>query len=320
MTRHRPHHIQDHHLTRLAVVYRRTGSPQEVAEQSDLSAGPSHERELVMHWGWPEQAILTIDEARNASRSKAESPDGVTRVCELVAQKQVGILMMSIASGFPPSCSDLLRLFDLCRDTNTVVAIDGAVIEPDRWTDHLIAAINATHLAEANRRMASAITNAKRHYATEGRAVSNPPTGYIKVGKGQWAKDIPAVQQRIEDVFRLYDRLRSQAKVVRCLVDQELDMPIRTPSGKLQWVRPTVGRIHSIITNPTYAGYYVYGRHAALQGTRNRNQRNTTSQEQIVIPNHHDAYIPIEEWHRINSLLKSNASGARRLAGKGAAA
>lgn len=246
MTRHRPHHIQDHHLTRLAVVYRRKGYPQEVVEQSGPPAGPSHALELVIHWGWPEQAILAIDAARSASSFGADSPDGFTRLCELVAQKQVGIIMMSIISSLPPSSSDLLRLFDLCRGTNTLVAIDGAVIQLDRWTDHLLTDTDATTFTTANRRRGEVIAMVKRRYATQGRAVSNPPTGYIKLAKGQWGKDIPAVQERIEAVFRLYNSFGSVGKVIRFLAAQGLDMPLRTPSGDLRWVRPTEGRIYGM--------------------------------------------------------------------------
>ena len=317
MHHHRPHQIQDHHLDRLAVFYRRKGYPQEGAAQPVSPAGPSSGRALAIRWGWPDEAIMVIEETQDVSSSGADSPDGFNRLCELVSQKQVGIIMMSITSSLPPSSSDLLRLFDLCRNTNTLVAIDGAAIALDRWTDHLIAAINATHLAAVNR---AAIAKAKRHYATEGRTVSNPPTGYIKVAKGQWAKDVSAVQERIEDVFRLYDSLGSQGKVVRFLLEKGLEMPIRTPSGKLRWVRPAVGRIYSIVTNPAYMGQYVYGRHATVQGTLYRKQRKTASEEQIVIPGHHEPYVTVEEWHRINSRLKSNATRVRQQAGNDAAA
>lgn len=321
MTHHPPHQLQAHHLNRLAVICHEGVHPQQDAAQPGSPAGLSYDRNLVIRWGWPEKAILAIDQARSASSSGADRSDGFTRLCELVAQKQVGIIMMSITSSLPPSSSDLLRLFELCRDTNTLVAIDGAVVELDRWTDHLRTAIDATIFAAVNRRRAAAvITRAKRHYATEGRAVSNPPTGYIVTGKGQWGKDIPAVQERIKDVFRLYDSLGSVGKVVRFLAAQGLEMPLRTPAGQLHWVRPTFGRIYSILTNPAFAGRYVYGRHATVQGTPSRKQRTTTSKEQIIIPDHHEAYVSSEEWHRINSRLKNNASHVRRRADHGAAA
>src|SRR5574337_2021933 len=107
MTRHRPRQIQDHHLDRLVVIYHEEVNPQQDAAQQGSPAGPSHERKLVIRWGWPKEAIHVIEETQDASSSGADSSDGFTRLCELVAQKRVGIIMMSITTSLPPSGSDL---------------------------------------------------------------------------------------------------------------------------------------------------------------------------------------------------------------------
>lgn len=316
---HRPHQIQDHHLDRLAVVCRQEVHPQEVAEPSGSPASPSHERELVIRWGWPEKTILVIEETQNASSSGADSSDGFKRLCELVAQKQVGIIMMPVTSSLPQSGSDLLNLRGLCQATDTLIAINGAIVNLDRRTNDLFADIRAIVVKEENQWRTERTVRAKRYHATSGRAVSRPPTGYIVTGKGQWGKDVLAVQERIKDVFRLYDSLGSVGKVVQFLVAKGLEMPLRTQTGQLHWVRPTYSRIYTILTNPAFAGWYVYGRHATVQSLLHRRQRKTTWEQRIVVPDHHEPYITIEEWHRINSRLRAMCP-PRQQTGNGAAA
>lgn len=317
MSQQRPHQIQDHHVARIAVVYRQEAHAQEVAEQPGSPAGPPHERELAIRWGWPKEAVVVI-EAWGASDHGADSYDSFARLQKLVAQSLVGIIMVSISSSLSQSGSDLLSLFDLCRETNTLIAVDGAIMTRDRQTDRLLANIYATVFEVMNRQRAEVTMRAKRNHATSGRAVSRPPTGYVKTAKGQWGKDVPVVQERIADVFRFYDSLGSVGKVVQFLVVKGLDMPLRTPAGQLQWVRPTYSRIYSILRNPAFTGHYIYGRHATVQGTLHCRQRKTTSEEQIVIPDHHEPYIPVEDWHRINGRLKSNATRVRQQAGNDA--
>lgn len=75
-------------------------------------------------------------------------------------------------------------------------------------------------------------------------------------------------------------------------------MPLRTPAGQLQWVPPTYSRIYSIPTNPAFLGYYVFDRYATTQDTSYRRQRKTTREEQIVVPDHHEPYITVDEWHK----------------------
>ncbi len=319
MSQHRPHQIHDHHVASLAVVYRQEAPPQEVAEQPGSPAGPPHERELAIRWGWPKEAVLVIEEDRGASGS-GTGRDGFKRVRKLVAQEQVGIIMVSTTSRPPRFGSDLLSLCGLCQDTDTLIALNGAIADLNKQTDYRLANVRLIVVEEENQQRAERLMLAKRHYALRGRAVSRPPTGYVKTAKGQWEKDVPAVQERIADVFRFYDSLGSVGKVVQFLVVKGLKMPLRTPAGQLRWVRPTHSRIYGILTNPAFTGHYIYGRHASVQGTLCRKHRKTTSEEQIVIPDHHEPYITIEEWHRINGRLKSHATRVRQQAGNDAAA
>lgn len=219
---HQPPQIQDHHLNRLAIICHQEIHPQGGAKQPGSRAGLIYERHLAIHWGWPEKAILDIDAAWSMSGPGADSPDSFLGLYQLVAQKQIGIIMMSSTSSLSPSSSDLLRLFDLCRETDTLIAVDGAITDVDRQLHYLLTNIYANVFAVANRRRAEVTTRAKRHYAAKGRAVSNPPIGYIKVAKGQWAEDIPAVREQIEHVFRLYDTFGSVGKVVRFLLAKGL--------------------------------------------------------------------------------------------------
>lgn len=319
MSQHQPHQIKPHHLDRLAVVYREQARPQEVEGQIPFPADQRDGREPAIRWGWPEKAIEVIEEARGPSGPGADGREGFKRLRKLVAQERVGIILVFATSCPPRSGSDLLSLFGLCQDTDTLLAFNGAIVDLDEHTDHVLAKIRASCVADENQRRANALMKAKRAHAAWGRAVSRPPTGYVVIAKGQWGKDVPAVGERIEGVFALYEALGTVRKVVRSLAAKGLEIPLRTQAGRLCWVRPTHSRIYRILTDPTFMGWYVFGRRAKVRGTLHGRQRKTTWEERVVVRDHHEPYIAAEDWHRINRRLQSNAVRVRQQARNGAA-
>ena len=91
------------------------------------------------------------------------------------------------------------------------------------------------------------------------------PIGYVRRPSGEAVLD-PDEQARhvVRIVFSAFARLGTLNGVLRYLVEQEIQLPVRVHSGpskgELEWRRPTRETLQNMLHNPVYAGYYAYGR------------------------------------------------------------
>ncbi|MDJ0467140.1 recombinase family protein, partial [Streptomyces sp. H27-C3] len=89
--------------------------------------------------------------------------------------------------------------------------------------------------------------------------------------------------------------------------------------GQLRWGKLTHGRVLGLLTNPAYAGTYVYGRHRTQRTVRPDGTVSTTSPRipradwPIVLLDHHQGYITWQQFLDIEAKLTANCthSGAR---------
>lgn len=87
------------------------------------------------------------------------------------------------------------------------------------------------------------------------------------------------LRDTIETVFDVFARRRSVHGVLRYLVAHGIALPDReragAAKGELVWRPPHRGAVINLLTNPTYAGAYVYGRRQV--GGRGRPARSSPS-------------------------------------------
>ena len=122
--------ITPHHRGRLAVVYVRTATiPGSTADHARIQA-QRDQAARARAWGWPETAILVIEDI-GRSGSSAEGRPGWQRLLNLVGQGQVGMLLASDYSRLTRSCTDFMALCDLCKHTQTLLVVGGEEYRPD---------------------------------------------------------------------------------------------------------------------------------------------------------------------------------------------
>ena len=91
------------------------------------------------------------------------------------------------------------------------------------------------------------------------------PIGYVRRPSGEVILD-PDEQARhvVRLVFTAFARLGTLNGVLRYLVDQQVQLPVRVHSGpakgEIEWRRPNRETLQVMLHNPVYAGYYAYGR------------------------------------------------------------
>jgi hypothetical protein len=82
----------------------------------------------------------------------------------------------------------------------------------------------------------------------------------------------------------------------------------------VQWRPPRYNTVHRLLTNPVYAGAYVFGRtgsRARLDGGRKVITHGVARRREewgVLIRDHHDGYISWEEYDRNQKIIAGNVN------------
>ena len=261
----RPAKIQSHHLDRLAVVYVRQSTPQQVLEHRESTALQYNLRTRAIHWGWPSERVLVIDEDQGHSGQSADGRTGFQRLLVEVSLDHVGLILGMEMSRLARSCKDWHQLLEVCALFGTLLADHDGIYDPRDYNDRLLLGLKGT-LSEAElhllrQRMHQGILNK----AKRGELFNLAPIGYVRSPTGQFMLDPDEqVQAVIHLVFDTFDEVGTINAVLRFLVKQKLQLPFRSHTGadrgQLQWRRPTRQRLRTILHHPIFAGAYTWGR------------------------------------------------------------
>jgi len=110
----------------------------------------------------------------------------------------------------------------------------------------------------------------------------------------------PRVQRAVEKVFQEYEDCPSVCHLHRRLLSAGFQLPV-VPPGKdwreVEWVSASYRHLLGILRNPAYAGIYVRGRSRTFtvlndEGhAEKKRQRVPIAEWEIMLENHHEAYI-----------------------------
>jgi hypothetical protein len=122
-----------------------------------------------------------------------------------------------------------------------------------------------------------------------------------------------AVTSAIRAVFTRFAELGSVRQVWLWFRSERLSFPLQTHGVEgIRWVAPTYTAIHHMLTNPVYAGAYVYGRtrrerYVATDGTiQQRIRRLPRAEWGVLLPNHHEGFIDWETYEANQARIDSN--------------
>ena len=136
------------------------------------------------------------------------------------------------------------------------------------------------------------------------------PIGYARRPSGEVILDPDEQAQHVVRlVFGAFRRLGTLNSVLRYLVAQKVQLPVRVHSGpskgELEWRRPTRETLQNMLHNPAYAGYYAYGRRQVEPRRKIPGRPDTgrvvkdASEWLVLLPGRLPAYITQEE-HEAN--------------------
>lgn len=260
-----PAKVQPRHLERLAVVYVRQSTLQQVQEHRESTALQYALRAKAIAWGWGGDRVLVIDEDLGCSGASAEGRAGFQRLLAEVSLGHVGLVLGIEMSRLARSCRDWHQLLELCALFDTLLGDADGLYDPRNYNDRLLLGLKGT-LSEAELHVLRQRMNEGRlNKARRGELFNHPPMGYVRLRAGGLGIDPDQqVQSAIRLIFDKFAELGTLNGLLRYLVRNQVRLPVRpfggAGRGQLQWHRPNRQTLRNLLHHPVYAGAYTWGR------------------------------------------------------------
>ena len=313
--------VRPEHLDRAAMVYVRQSSRHQVLEHTESTRLQYALAERAVALGWARSQVTVIDDDLGVSAATADSRKGFARLVTEVTMGRAGIVLGTEMSRLARTGRDWHQLLELCSLSGVLLADPDGVYDPGYYNDRLLLGLKGT-MSEAElylirqRMLSSKLAKAER-----GELAVPLPIGYVRRPSGEAVLDPDEQAQHVVRlVFGAFRRLGTLNGVLRYLVDQHVQLPVRVHSGlskgELEWRRPTRETLQIMLHNPVYAGYYAYGRRQ-VEPRRKAPGRPATgrvvkdsSEWLVLLPGRLPAYITEEEYEANIARMAANRQTA----------
>jgi DNA invertase Pin-like site-specific DNA recombinase len=309
--------IQAHHRERLAYVYIRQSSPQQVLDHRESQDLQYQLAGQARSLGWPEAQIVTIDDDLGKSAISATDRPGFQNLVAAVGLGRVGLILVTDVSRLARNCADWFQLLDLASIYGCLISDASGIYDPRDYNDRLLLGLKGTFSEAQWYSMRAQLQAARLNKARRAELALRLPVGYDRGADGQvsFTPD-RQVQSVIHLVFDQFDRLSSARAVLAYFNQHALQLPRRitegSEPGQISWVKPSYQAIYAFLKNPAYAGAYAYGRHhyVRLPGAPQRPlSRPVPMGEWIVLKQEaFPGYISWEQYLHNQARLRENAA------------
>jgi DNA invertase Pin-like site-specific DNA recombinase len=307
--------ITGSHLERLAMVYLRQSSPAQVRFNVRSTERQYALADEAARLGWESERIVVIDGDLGISGRDAHRREGYKELVARVCMGEVGAIFGLEVSRLARSNADLQRLLEFCGLTDTLVVDADGIYDLHDFNDRLLLGLKA-QMSEAELHIiTSRLQGAKRAAAERGELRFPLPVGYVYDDEGQTVMDPDEeVQAAIADLFGAFEQTGSAYGVVG--VFNARRFPKRAYggawAGELRWGELTHPRVLGVLSNPCYAGAYVFGRYRSRRGVRPDGTITTKiielprSEWPVLIQGHHPGYITWDTYVANERRLAAN--------------
>ncbi len=317
VSRPRPAKITDRQSNKLAIVYVRQSSPQQVFDHKE-----SRERQYAMAdhavaLGWPRDRVLVIDEDQGRSGKTTGQRLGFQHLLAEVTMDHVGLVLGLELCRLSRSSKDWYHLVEVCGVFGVLLGDQDGLYDPNDVNDRLVLGLRGTMSEVELFTMRNRLERGRLHKAERGELVLNVPCGYLKLPTGEVVLD-PDEQARstVQLVFDKFDELGSFSRVYHYLRQNKMCMGTRIQAGprrgELEWRPPSRAMLARMLHHPIYAGAYSYGRRRVdprrtAEGAGKVRMRSTPMAEWLVLQRDRlPAYITWERYLANQRRLEQN--------------
>ena len=202
-----------------------------------------------------------------------------------------------------------------------LLADPDGVYDPGYYNDRLLLGLKGTMSEAELYLIRQRMLSGKLAKAERGELAVPLPIGYVRRPSGEVVLDPDEQAQHVVRlVFSAFRRLGTLNGVLRYLVGQEIQLPVRVHSGpskgELEWRRPTRETLQIMLHNPVYAGYYAYGRRQVEPRRKVPGRPSTgrvvkeAGEWLVLLPGRMPAYITPEEYEANVARMAANRQTA----------
>jgi DNA invertase Pin-like site-specific DNA recombinase/predicted DNA-binding transcriptional regulator AlpA len=312
------------HLSRQAIVYLRQSSPAQVEHNRESTERQYALAKKACDLGWPYERIVVIDEDLGLSGAGWVARSGFARLTAEVALARVGLVLGLEVSRLARNNVDWHRLIDLAGLTDTLIGDADGIYHPALFNDRLLLGLKGT-MSEAELHVLRAQLNGGiRNKAAKDELRRGLPVGFVwgeTDGEVLFHAD-EAVVTAIRSIFERFAETGSARRVWLWFRAQDHKLPLRmSEHAEIRWVEASYHAIHQVLTNPVYAGAYVYGKTRTemmldASGVRRKRIKHLPrDQWQVLIKEHHQGFIDWQTYEANQQRIARNTRPGPHKAG-----
>jgi len=275
-------------------------------------------KDKLIAYGWPADKIITIDQDLGKSGTDSTNRDGFQMLVGEVSNNLVGAVACIECSRLSRSSADWGRLTKFCALTNTLLIDADGIYDPNDFNDRLLLGLKAT-ISEAEihflqeRMRGGLINKAKR-----GELKRPIPIGYIYDDDRVIKDPDMEVQNAVEMLFDAFRRTGSAHGAVKHFKAKGYKFPYKIGKGfrkgDVEWIDMGFSHALNILHNPFYAGVYFYGKYQRVWTSEGKKTIEAPRKDwHIFIRNHHEAYIPFDEFEANEQIISENRTQRKSL-------
>src|SRR5947209_10909893 len=306
--------VTAHHLTRLACLYVRQSTLQQVLENTESTSRQYALRERARALGWADERIVVIDQDLGHSGASTVDRLGFQRLVAEVGLGQVGLVLGLEVTRLARNSSDWHHLLEICALTHTLILDEEGLYDPSTFNDRLLLGLKGT-MSEAElfvlrARLQGGILNKARRGALK----LVLPIGLCYTESDTVVLDPNVqVQATIGEVFHSFEQAGSAFATVRHFRQQQLLFPRRVRcgphQGEIVWGEIEHHDVLRVLHHPAYAGAYVFGRTRSTKTADGKVHIADVPRSEwfALVKNAHVGYITWEEYERNEAQLAVNS-------------
>jgi DNA invertase Pin-like site-specific DNA recombinase len=308
--------ITSEHLARGAFVYVRQSTSDQILNNHESRRRQYGLADRARDLGWA--TVEVIDDDLGRSGSGVARP-GFEKLLAAICEGRVGAVVSIEASRLARNGRDWHTLLEFCGLVGTLIVDEDGVYDPRHPNDRLLLGMKGTMSEMELSLFRQRSLEALKQKARRGELFLTVAIGYLKTAHNRIEKDPDRrVQEAIELAFAKFAELQTVRQVHLWMRQERLPLPASEfgPEGrKVVWKLPVYNTLHHLLTNPIYAGAYVFGRTGSritIKAGRKRIVRGFRKDRnawEVLILDHHESYISWAEFERNQRLISDNANG-----------
>lgn len=305
------------HLERIAFLYLRQSSPQQLIDHQESRRVQLGLKETLHQLGFPRVEVVDTDLGKSAS-GYANRP-GFLYIVNNVCLGRGGAIAGWEASRLARSNLEWQKLIRFCQITETLVIDESGVYDPTNIDDIAMLGMKAT-MAEhelnmlTKRARAGVLEKAKR-----GELRYLLPIGYYWTEDGRIEMEPDErIQKILKLLFDKFDELSTARQVHLWFVENQIEFPVvhyyRSGRRTISWEQADYQIIRDALKNPIYAGAYAWGRRQTRSFIRDQQPVKTSGHPLpmekwiVLILDHHPGYISWEKFLKNQEQIRENSN------------